>query len=277
MKKFFSKILLSKYFINFVNYFLVKILKLKNILDSSYTHVGKFFLVNDKDLFVLSYPKSGNTWVRLIVGNIYFKNLNYNNVDQFLPETYFYKESTYINKSKKLRIFKSHDYFDHRFKKVIYVVRDPREVLVSSYYFLIKIGVLPEFYSKRVFFKEFLNDRYNSNFGSWEENVGSWYHAKKKNILFIRYEDLVLNAEKETSRILNFLGKKLSKSKIRKIIKDTSFKVLKKHEKQKPLNWRSIKRKNDNHLFFRSGKIDSWKKFLTQKENLEIKKNGLHL
>ena len=272
MKKLLEKILISKYFIDFLNFFLVKILRIKRILDSSYEHVGKFFYVKNSDLFIVSYPKSGNTWVRLIVGELFFKNVNYNNLDNLLPESYSFKESTYIETQDKFRIFKSHDYFDHRFNKVIYVVRDPREVLVSSYYFQIKVGTIKKNYSKRVFFKEFLRGKFNSNFGNWEQNVGSWLGSKKSQIMFVRYEDLILNTKSEITKIAKFLGKNLTKKKLDQIIKKTSFNHLSKKEKEVNLKWNSIKKNNPDILFFRSGKINSWKNFLTKKENYEIKK-----
>ena len=272
MEKIFKKILVSKYCINFLNFFLVKILRIKKILDPSYPYVGKFFFVKNSDLFIVSYPKSGNTWVRLIVGEIFFKNVNYNNLDKLLPESYSYKESSYIETKDKFRIFKSHDYFDHRFKKVIYVVRDPREVIVSSYFFQIKIGTIKKNYSKRLFFKEFLKGKFDSNFGSWEQNVGSWFGSKKNNIIFVKYEDLISNTKSEINKIAKFLGKSLTKKKLNKIIKKTTFNNLKKEEKDVQLNWNSIKKNNPDINFFRSGKINSWKNFLTKKENNEIKK-----
>lgn len=272
MKKLIKKILISKYFINFLNFFLVKILKLKEIIDESYSGVGKFLFVKDSDLFVVSYPKSGNTWLRLIVGKILFKNLNYNNLDKFIPEPYFYRESAYIQTKDNFRIFKSHDYFDHRFKKVIYVIRDPREVLVSSYFFQIKIGSIIKNYSKRLFVREFLRGKFNANFGNWEQNVGSWFGSKKSQIIFVKYEDLISNTKSEIIKIAKFLGKNLSKKKLNSIVKKTSFNNLKKNEKEVLLNWRSIKKNNSDIFFFRSGKTNSWKNFLTKKENHMIKK-----
>ena len=146
MRKIFKKLLISRSFIDLVNLFLKYSLRSKNILDSSYKKIGKFILIKDEDIFVTSYPKSGNTWVRLIIANMLFKeNVSYNDIDDYLPEFYSWNESSFLNKTN--RIFKSHDYFDHRFKKVIYIVWDPREVLVSSYYFQMKIGSISRKYS----------------------------------------------------------------------------------------------------------------------------------
>lgn len=271
MKKLIKDFLVSKILVDLVNFFLKYLLRSKKILDSSYKKIGKFILVKDEDIFVTSYPKSGNTWVRLIIANILFKkNVSYNDLDDFLLEFYTSNESSFLN--KKNRIFKTHDYFDHRFKKVIYIVRDPREVLVSSYYFQMKIGSINRNYSKRKFFKKFINGVYDSNFGSWDENVGSWHGAKNKNIIFIRYEDLIDNPQKEIRRLGKFLNKKITNRKLNEILKNTSFNSLKEKEKKISLNWIGLgKHRKDLH-FFRSGKKNSWKKFLIPKENKLIKK-----
>tara|TARA_Y100000591_G_C21814317_1_gene689756 strand:+ start:19 stop:870 length:852 start_codon:yes stop_codon:yes gene_type:complete len=277
MKKKITKILLSKYLIDILNYFLIRILRIKNILSPDYDYVGKFFLVKKNDIFIASFPKSGNTWVRLIVANLLNKKPNFNNIDHFLPETYSYKESFYFQNSENIRIFKSHDYFDHRFKKVIYVVRDPREIIVSSYFFQMKIGTIKKNYSKKKFIIDFIKGKYSANFGTWEQNVGSWYGSRNQNIIFVRYEDLKEKPRHEIKKISKFLKIKISDKKILKIINRTSFKNLQSEEKKDSLKWNSIKSKS-NIPFFRSGKKNSWKKFFTPDENNLIKKTfGRHM
>jgi len=267
------KIILFKYLIDFINFFFLKILRIKKILNHDYNYLGKFFLVKKNDIFITSFPKSGNTWVRLIVANLLSIKVNLQNIDHFLPETYSYKESFYLHKFKKRRIIKSHDYFDHRFKKVIYVVRDPREVIVSTYFFQIKIKAIKKNYSKRKFINSFIKGKYSSDFGTWEQNVGSWHGSRNKNIIFIRYEDLIDKPVKEIKRISNFLKIKTSNKKILQVIKNTSFKKFQAEEKNNSLNWNSMKKKNDKRaFFFRSGKKNSWKKFFSSKDNILIKK-----
>ena len=90
MKEIIKKILISKLFIDFINFILIKILRLKNILDPSYDKTGKFILIKDDDIFVTSYPKSGNTWVRLIIANIFFNKVTFNNIDNFLINKKFF-------------------------------------------------------------------------------------------------------------------------------------------------------------------------------------------
>ena len=270
INKVLKKILLSYFLIDLINYFFIGILRLKKVLDSSYRKSGKFILIKKNDLFVVSYPKSGNTWLRLIVANLYFGHANYNNIENLIPDIYHTSESKFIN--KKLRIFKCHDHYDFRFRRAVYVVRDPREVIVSAYFFAIKIGVISKEYSRRKFVSEFLNGKFNSNFGSWYQHIGSWYGAKDKNILFIRYEDLKKKPSSEILKIANFLKIKVNKKKILNIIKKTSFKVLKDQEDKIRTNCVSLPTNDSKVKFFRAGKINSWKNFLTKDEAKKIKK-----
>ena len=133
------------------------------------------------------------------------------------------------------------------------------------------MGSIPANYSKRKFFNEFMKGKFDSNFGSWEENVGSWYGAKSNNIIFTRYEDLIDNPAKEIKKICNFLNKRISNTKIKKIINNTSFEKLNRLEKKTPLNWKDVKYNAKGFSFFRAGKKNSWKKFLTKRENEKIK------
>tara|TARA_Y100001970_G_C14068074_1_gene767822 strand:- start:119 stop:976 length:858 start_codon:yes stop_codon:yes gene_type:complete len=271
IKKFIKCLMLNRFTIDYVNFFFQGILKVKNILSPAVTHQGKFFRTFKDDLFICSYPKSGTLWVSLITAILLKKtnDINLLNIDNITPDIYTNKESKFIN-AKRPRMFKTHESFDPRFKRVIYVVRDPRDVIVSLYFFLIKIGKINKNYSKRKFVKEFLNGTYDIDFGSWEQNIGSWFGGKKENIIFVRYEDLKKNYSKEIKRICVFLKIKPKKTLIKKVVNKTQFETLQKQEEKYDLKW-SVNSKKNNLKYFRSGKINQWKKFLSTGENKIIK------
>ena len=274
IKLFIQNLVLKSFLVDFFNFFLNHFLKIKKILDGSFSNQGKFFKVLPSDTFIVSYPKSGNTWVRFIVANLVNKNfekIGLKNLDQVIPDIHAVKESV-LNKFKAPRIFSSHDYFDVRFNKVIYVIRDPRDVIVSLYFYLIKLKVLKKNYSRRKYIKRFLDGEFDSTFGSWYQNIGSWYGAKDNDIIFIRYEDLLQKKYISFKKISQFLKIKFSKRKFDRVLKNTSFKNLQKQESLSYDNVDHLKDTRKDIKFFRSGKKNQWKQFLSANENKLIKK-----
>jgi len=274
IKLFIKNLILKSFLVDLFNLFSNRFLRIKKILDGSFSKQGKFFRVLTGDTFIVSYPKSGNTWARFIVANLINRNfgkINLKNLDQIIPDIHEARESV-LNKFKSPRIFSSHDYFDARFHKVIYVVRDPRDVIVSLYFYLTKLKVLKNNYSRRRYVKRFLDGEFDSTFGSWYQNIGSWYGTKNKNIIFIKYEDLLKNKYISFKKISEFLNIKFNKRKFDKILENTSFKNL---QKQESLSHHSLGHLRDTRKdirFFRSGRKNQWKKFLSASENKLIKK-----
>ena len=166
---------------------------------------GRLINVLKTDLFLVSYPKSGNTWLRFLLGNVLYEDYNFSNMEDLIPDIYVVNNKE-LNKIKSPRILKSHEYFDPRYKKIIYIVRDPRSVSISYFEYLKKMKSI----SKNMKFDNFLDLFLNGeldNYGSWSENVNSWVATKKedKNFLIIKYENLKKDTLGSLSKIVNFL------------------------------------------------------------------------
>src|SRR5437868_10954354 len=97
---------------------------------------GRNVFVFPDDVFIVSFPRSGNTWTRFLVGNLISQNepISFVNVESRIPDIYLHSQESLCRMSRP-RVLKSHEPFDPRYKKVIYVVRDPRDVAVSRYHF----------------------------------------------------------------------------------------------------------------------------------------------
>ena len=135
---------------------------------------GRNLTVFPDDIFIVSYPKSGNTWTRFLVGNLVYPKdvIDFSNIELKVPDIY-QNINDILLRIPRPRILKSHEYFDPRYKKVIYIVRDPRDVAVSYYYYHIKVRRIDDKYPIDRFIQRFIRGELDS-FGSWEENVGSW-------------------------------------------------------------------------------------------------------
>mgnify|MGYP001258581189 CR=1 FL=1 len=197
-------------------------------------------------IWISSYPKSGNTWVRsLLSAYLYSENGIFNfehlkKINQFPSKTYFKffmndfsdikKVSEHwiaaqdrININEDIKYFKTHsalctlagNSFTNKSntKAAIYVVRDPRNVITSfAHHYSININ---EAY-KRLTNKSFMiystkpgDDDYGTAtiLGSWSAHYNSWKNIKFAPILIIKYEDLIFDTKKTFLNILNFLSK----------------------------------------------------------------------
>jgi hypothetical protein len=114
------------------------------------TVAGRLGPALEDAVFLVSFPKSGNTWSRFLIGNLTHPEepVTFANVDRIVPDIY----GTAANDIRAMpppRVFKSHEAFDPRYRRVIYIVRDPRDVAVSSYHFARKDAALQTHFRSR--------------------------------------------------------------------------------------------------------------------------------
>jgi hypothetical protein len=164
--------------------------------------------VRENDVMLTSYPRSGNTWVRFILANLVEKTLSdpLADVQQAVPDIYTMSRRK-LNNLRGRRILKSHEYFDPRYTKVIYLVRDPRDVAISYFHFLKKSGRLSSDARLQEWMPSFVEGRLN-RFSNWQEHVQSWLSTRggSPTFLLVYYEDLLKDPVQETSRLADFLG-----------------------------------------------------------------------
>jgi hypothetical protein len=104
------------------------------------------------------------------------------------------------------RIIKSHECFDPRYPRVIYIVRDPRDVVVSQYHYHRKIRKIEDDSPLEKFVARFLAGE-TCPHGSWGQNISTWLSTSEGNprFLLLRYEDLVVDTARELAKIVAFL------------------------------------------------------------------------
>ena len=259
-------------------------------------------------LWVASYPKSGNTWIRALIATYLYSNdgeFNFDlllNIPKFIQEKYIsplikldelkkdplkiseYWESAQlrINLDNQIKFFKTHNacaayknrWFTNKNNTIgyIYIVRDPRAVACSlAYHANISI-------EKSV--SDLLNENqvgYNGPHklaempGSWKINYLSWKKKKKFNGLIIKYEDLTDNTEKEFKKILNFLSNIMDINiNEKKILQSINSCQFSKLRKMEDVHGF---KEATNNKFFRIGKKNSWKDELSRDLRRKIEVN----
>jgi len=248
----------------------------KNIQKQS-AQTDSLFRIQDSDVFIVSFPKSGNTWVRFLIGNYLTEGkIAFTNAHLLIPDVHFNPTAIEAIQTHP-RFIKSHSTFSAEYPKVIYVVRDGREACVSYYYFLIKSGVI----QREMTFSQFLRMEFipgNLPYGDWGKHVAGWLDgANAQNILIVKYEDLIANSELELEAIIRFSGLILNASKVREAAQKSTFDEMKKNEEIDPdyAKKMGVHFKDTSYGFMRSGKTNSWKnEFSSEDEELFWQKFG---
>ncbi len=170
---------------------------------------GRDFTCRDTDIMLVSFPRSGNTWLRFLIGNILAEEspTTWENVGSRVPDIYETSKYT-LSRMSDPRILKSHECFDRRYRKVIYLVRDPRAVAVSYYHYWLRNNRIAPDYTLQAYVRDFTErNSFTPRYGTWGEHVASWRHVREHDDTFylLRYEDLLGATETAFGAVLDFL------------------------------------------------------------------------
>jgi len=196
------------------------------------TSPGRYFDVFEDDTFIVSFPKSGNTWTRFLIANLLHPEepATFSNIDRLIPESEGLTRSQ-LKRVPRPRIMKSHEYFDPRFRKVIYIVRDARDVALSQFHFYRKRRRIADDYPLEKFVTRFVAGD-TSDYGSWGDNVASWLVTRQSSagFLLLRYEDMVAHTVTELTRIAEFLGVNVTPERLAQAVERSSADQMRKLE-----------------------------------------------
>jgi hypothetical protein len=156
------------------------------------------------DVYLVSYPRSGNTWTRLLVGNyISGGACTRDTVPEIVPDIHWGDRSVCDGLARP-RFIKSHVSYVPEYPRVVYISRDGRDVAVSYYYYYMRLERIDKSTPFSSFLEEF--NRGKVMFGSWSSHVNSWLDSDLEDLLVIRYEDIKAEPKKELARIIRFAG-----------------------------------------------------------------------
>lgn len=160
--------------------------------------------------WLASFPRSGNTFLRTILFNcfgiktasIYPKDLGGRKIlEDFVGHIEHNHDKTVTFQKDAIPIIKTHK-LNKDNNRAIYVVRDGRAASISLWHF----------YAKKIPKKDIILG--NTIFGKWKDHLISWDPLKRKNTLFIKYEDIENDFESVLASISTFLDKDIINKKL---------------------------------------------------------------
>jgi len=226
------------------------------------------FAVYSDDTFVVSYPRSGNTWTRFLIANLVYpgKTVSFANIEQLIPDTSS-QSNLALKRTPRPRIIKTHQYFDHRYRRMIYIVRDPRDVALSYYDFQRKYRQICDDYPLETYVDDFVSGKLiSADWGTWGENVASWLYTRcgSSSFLLIRYEDMIADTVRELARIACHLKIEASPERIQNAVERSSADRMREMEKQQENDWVATKKHRKDIPFVRVARAGGWRAQLPQ-------------
>lgn len=266
------------------------------------TSIGRWYSHSSADAYIISFPKCGRTWLRLMIGralqqqfqlshpNINEKTLLLEPLAELHPNIpkmiVTHDDDPHWKKPDELELSKK----KYKNVKIIFLARDPRDVVVSAYFEQKKrVSFWLEGLKKEPHLQAY-KERIKAYDGELStfiyEEVGSldslikfyniWAENRHipKDFLLIRYEDLHTNPHTELCKTLDFLGVKYEEKVIDEAIQYSSFDNMRQMEKEETTN---LKLKptdpNDTDSYkTRKGKVGGFTEYFTEAEITYINK-----
>jgi hypothetical protein len=257
-------------------------------------------------VWLASYPKSGNTWLRIFLANYVV------NSDKPLPINEIYRigigdsnVKTYravsneflnpsdpmqsarirpavlqgiVNNRADINLVKTHCENGLAFgvklippeltRSAIYIMRNPLDMIVSyaSHY-----GKTIDEAIQAINGKDNAllggDDTVCQYLGTWSNHVIGWTKARKFPVLALRYEDMLKDPHEAFSRVIRHIGlPEDSGDRLERAIQFSDFKALQEQESKTSF----VENSDNQERFFRSGKAEQWKTELTDDQVRQI-------
>ncbi|MEN0047264.1 MAG: sulfotransferase domain-containing protein [Bacteroidota bacterium] len=203
-----------------------------------------------QDIFIVGYPKSGNTWLQHQLASLIFQikadGLSDRLVQELIPKIGYKK---FYKRFLDWTCFSTHALPESRFKKVIYLVRDGRDAMVSYFHMNKNLDI-------DISLEEMILEGKGLHTGKWHKHIEKWlenpYDAQ---ILFVRYEDMLQQPVQELQRICDFLKLERKKEELLAVATGSSFKKM--SEKEDTQGWDNKAWKTDRK-FIRKGRAGNY-------------------
>lgn len=245
--------------------------------------VEKFRCRND-DVYVVSFPKTGTTWLQevvyLIATDLNFEAATAKNIEERFPYLEFiWPGLSTIEKMQSPRFIKTHLPFSllpsdilEKKPKIIYIMRNPKDVTVSYYHFVRMMSMSDYRGTFEEFFKDMIEDKVPYG-PMWKHYAEMWSHKNDENVLVLFYEDMHKDIRGTISKIAEFFGRNLTEDEINSIAEHCSFQHMIENPSVNYSHWDDLGlRKKGEAKFLRKGVVGDWRNYISP--DMDGKING---
>ncbi len=216
------------------------------------------------DLHLVSYPKSGNTWIRFLVAALESGgDVDFTLIGERIPATNVPDDK--LLTLPRPRALKTHQPFDPRIRRCVYIARDPRDVSVSFYHYALRTWKNLADLSIDDFTRLYIAGEVLPDLGTWKQHVAGWVSARQgdDDFLFLRYEDLKEAPLPQVRKLADFLGLERSDVELEAAIERCSFDRMQAKERDNVGTGINQARGDTSIPFIRSGKTGQWRQDLS--------------
>lgn len=225
-----------------------------------YRHLG----LRPADVFLASYPRSGNTWLRFVLCDLLTgRSDRFEWVNRATAELGAQGRTPPLLPGEG-RLVKTHEPYRPAYRRAVYMVRDVRDVVLSEHALQLGIGVFDGPFD--AFLKRFLAGRANG-FGTWTSHVESWLAAaagRPSDILVLRFEDMRSSPETALARIVSFLGLQAAPDAVAAAVRNNTLDRMRaKEDRERDTYFKSFRQ---DQRFVREGGAGGWRRALTPEQ-----------
>jgi hypothetical protein len=219
------------------------------------------------DVFLASYPRSGSTWLRFMLYEMITGDPStFGNVNSAFRVVGEHFGAAGLLPTQG-RLIGTHEQYRPAYHKVLYLVRDVRDVVLSQFPREKEMGVAAKTFDDYLY--QLMTGR--KRHGSWHQHVLSYLDsdtATRGEFLLIKFEDMRRDTEQTFKRILDFLGMQIDRHVILHAIESNSLQSMRTKEDQLHSTTVRIPRhphkgSHEEARFVRSGSVGSWREQLT--------------
>jgi estrone sulfotransferase len=211
------------------------------------------------DLFIASYPRSGNTWIRFVLADLATgSQASFESIDRMFPGVGMHRDAPALAGGH--RLIKTHEAHRREYVHAVYVIRDVRDVLISWYRVLRNDPENLE--GLDAFVGEFVSGT-ATPYGSWSDHVKSWQRARDGGlpITIQRFEDLQSRPQEVVSEIAKVLEIPAEPERVRTALERNNPEAMRRLETEGAEYLRRAVGQRSKGV--RQGKVGGWRELLT--------------